>query len=546
MTPLPRLYDRRQLLQLAAGAGLAGGLSRSAAAIPPEAGRVEGHPEGAKAGEAMLAAGGNAVDAAVSAALVVAVVSPQLCGAGGYGGHLVVATGDGRRVTAIDFNSAAPAAAKPDMFPLDAQGQVKDRSNVYGWKAAGVPGTLAGLQRALDRFGTRTFAAVAEPAIRYARDGFPISPGLANAVRANRQRLANDPGSAKLYLPGGEPPRPGGTFRNPDLARLLETLAKRDSVASFYNGDVADRIAATFREHGGLVTAADLATYQAREVEPLSFTWRGATVRTPPPTAGGLTILEALAMLKALGWDAWDANDPRWLRAQLEALRLAWDDRLKHLGDPDRANVPIGRLLSAGHTREHAKLVQESLRSGKPVPAQTDGRTAGGTIHLSAVDRSGMMVALTMTHGGSFGAQATVDGLGLTLGHGMSRFDPRPDHPNAPGPGKRPLHNMCPTVVLRGGRPEMALGGRGGRKIPNAVFAVLARCIGQGVAPAAAVAAPRLHTEGGLRVDLEAGWPEADAARLKESGYTVVRAASATVSAVWRDPESGAAGGATR
>src|SRR5262249_8718987 len=157
---------------------------------------------------------------------------------------------------------------------------------------------------------------------------------------------------------GGEPPRPGSTFRNPDLAALLETLAKRDSVASFYKGDVADRIAAAFRAHSGLVTAADLAAYQAREVEPLSFTWHGATVRPPRRTAGGLTTLETLAVLKALGWDQWDANDPRWLRGQLEALRLAWDDRLKYLGDPDQANVPIRRLLSAVHTRELATLVQ--------------------------------------------------------------------------------------------------------------------------------------------------------------------------------------------
>src|SRR5262249_6564317 len=247
------------------------------------------------------------------------------------------------------------------------------------------------------------------------------------------------------------------------------------------------------------------------QVEPLSFTWHGATVRTPPPTAGGLTTLETLAVLKALGWDQWDANDPRWLRGQLEALRLAWDDRLKYLGDPDQANVPIRRLLSAGHTRELATLVQESLRSRQPVPAQTDGRSAGGTIHLSAVDRSGMMVALTMTHGGSFGAQVTVDGLGLTLGHGMSRFDPRPDHPNAPGPGKRPLHNMCPTVVLRDGRPVLALGGRGGRRIPNAVFEVLTAFLARQAHLDEAVAAPRIHTDGGMEIPVEPGWPEAHA-----------------------------------
>jgi gamma-glutamyltranspeptidase/glutathione hydrolase len=545
---MSRLH-RRDLLKLTAAAYLTRRLPRLTAAEPPSRpvmGRVEGYALAAPAGEAVLAAGGNAVDAAVAAALVAAVVGPQHCGVGGYGGHMTIATGDGSKVAAIDFNTAAPAAATPDMFAPDANGQVKDRINFYGWKAAGVPGILAGMQLALDRFGSKTFADVAEPAIRYARDGFPVSSNLATALRANQKRLAADPASAKLYLPDGEPPKAGSTMTIPDLAALLETLAKRGSVDSFYRGDIAARIAAAFQAHGGLVTTADLAAYHAREVEPLALAWRGATIRTPPPTAGGATILETLAILKALNWDQWPADDPRSLPAQLEAMRLAWDDRLRFFGDPVKGDVPLGRILSQEHASELAGKVQQALRDHKPVPAQTDGRPAGGTVNLCAVDGHGMMVAVTLTHGGSFGAQVTVDGLGLTLGHGMSRFDPRPGHPNSPGPGKRPLHNMCPTVVLRDGKPVMAVGARGGRKIPNAILEVLAQTIGRGVALKDAVAAPRVHTEGGLRVELETAWPESAAARLKEGGYTVVRAPSAFVSAVWRDPASGAVGGASR
>jgi gamma-glutamyltranspeptidase/glutathione hydrolase len=540
------IYDRRTALKLAGAACFGGVLSRAAAGKPAGGGRVEGHPEGAKAGAAVLAAGGNAVDAAVTAALVAAVVSPQLCGVGGYGGHMVVATADGRTVAGIDFNSAAPAGATPDMFPLDPNGRVRDQANFYGWRAAGVPGTLAGLQRALDRFGTRPFAAAAGPAIRIARDGAPVTAGLANTIRGSRARLAKDPGSAAVYLPGGEPPKAGATLKNPELAALLELLAKHGSVEPFYRGEVAARIAAAFQAHGGLVTTADLAAYRARAVEPLALAWHGHTIRTPPPTAGGLTTLEALAVLKHLGWDRWEATDPRLVRARLEALRLAWDDRLRYLGDPEKAAVPVDRLLSEGHIAGLADKVAQALRDGKPVPAQTDGRPAGGTTHLSAADANGMFVVLTLTHGGSFGAQVTVPGLGLTLGHGMSRFDPRPDHPNSPGPGKRPLHNMCPTVVLRDGRPVLAVGARGGRKIPNAVFEVLAQYAGRGADPAAAVAAPRLHTEGGLQVTMEPRWPEAEAAKLKEVGYTVARAASAVVSAVWRDGTGGSIQGATR
>jgi gamma-glutamyltranspeptidase / glutathione hydrolase len=494
----------------------------------------------------ILAAGGNAVDAAVAAALVAAVVAPYHCGPGGYGGSMIVASADGKTVSGIDFNTVAPAAARPDMFIAKNTGPGKDPASMFGWKAVGVPGTLSGMQRALDRFGTKKFAEVVAPAIRFARDGFPVTNLLANSIRSNQKRFASDPGSAKLLLPSGEPPKVSGVFQNPDLAAMLETLATRGSVESFYKGDIAAKVAAAIQHGGGLVTEADMAAYQAQDVEPLSFNWHGFTVRTPPPTAGGATAIETLAILKALKWDEWPDADPRIFRGQLEALRLAWDDRLRHFGDPEKTNVPLGRLLGEAHVRELTTKVELALRENKPVSAGTDNRSADGTQHISAVDASGTMVAVTLTHGGYFGAQVTVDGLGLTLGHGMSRFNGEPGHPNSVGPGKRPLHNMSPTVVLKDGRPVMALGARGGRKIPNAVFEVLAQYVGRGKAPKAAMAAPRMHTEGGLKVELEKEWPDAAAAQLQGVGYTVARAASATVSSVWRDSTTGAVNGASR
>jgi gamma-glutamyltranspeptidase/glutathione hydrolase len=540
--------DRREALKVAAGLILAGPFARTrgADATPLATGRLDGHLEGAKAGMEMLAAGGNAVDAAVAAALVASVVAPYHCGPGGYGGSMMVATADGKTVAGIDFNTVAPAAARPDMFAPGPGGPGKDAASMFGWKAVGVPGTLGGLQRALDKFGTKKFAEVVGPAIRYARAGFPVTNLIASSIQSNKKRFAADPGSAKLLLPGGEPPKVGTIFTNPDLAVMLETLAKRGSVESFYRGDIGAKVAAAIRAGGGLVTEADMAAYQARDVEPVSLTWRGMTVRTPPPTAGGATAIETLAILKALKWDEWPDADPRILRGQLEAMRLAWDDRLRHFGDPDMSNMDLARLLGDAHIRELAGRVQLSLRENKPAPARTDGRSADGTQHISAVDGNGTMVAVTLTHGGYYGAQVTVDGLGLTLGHGMSRFNSEPGHPNSVGPGKRPLHNMSPAVVFKDGRPIMALGGRGGRKIPNAVLEVLAQYVGRGAAPKTAVAAPRVHTEGGLKVELEKEWPEAAAAQLQQVGYTVARAASATVSAVWRDFATGAIGGSSR
>jgi gamma-glutamyltranspeptidase/glutathione hydrolase len=287
------------------------------------------------------------------------------------------------------------------------------------------------------------------------------------------------------------------------------------------------------------VTEDDLAAYRAREVEPLELTWRGLSIRTAPLTAGGLTVLQALAVLKALGWEQRPAGEPQTQQARIEALRLAWGDRLRLLGDPEHTEVPVRRLLSEDHARRLAERVETALRQGRPVRAQTDGRTADGTIHLSVADAQGNLVALTLTHGGSFGAQVTVEGLGLILGHGMSRFDPRPGRPNSPGPGKRPLHNMCPTVVLREGRPVLALGAHGGRKIPNAIFDVLTNYVGRQSSLEEAVAALRLHTEGDTDLMLEGRWPEATVAHLRRVGYTIRTGPSARVSAVSFEPRSG-------
>jgi gamma-glutamyltranspeptidase/glutathione hydrolase len=550
---MAHLHDRREMLRRAGGLLLAGctgdlgGLTAAGGGRPaPGKGCVAGPPEAARVGAEVLAAGGNAVDAVVAAALTACVVSVQQCGVGGYGGHLVIAPAGGKRVVAIDFNSAAPQAARVDLFPVDAKGRVKGQANRFGWLASGVPGTLAGLQLALDRHGTRPLAQLLRPAIAYARDGFPVSLGLARALRSAQAQLRQDPASARLFLRKGQPLPAGSTFRNPDLADLLQALAEAKTVDPFYRGEAARRIAAAFRKHGGLVTAADLAAYRAHAVEPLRLAWREATVHTAPLTAGGLTALQALATLKALRWETWPAREPRALRAQLEALRLAWADRLRLLGDPERAKVPVAQLLSEAYARQAAARVAAALKEGRPVPGAADGRPAGGTVHLSAADAAGNLVALTLTHGEHFGARVTVPGLGLLLGHGMSRFDPRPGRPNSVGPGKRPLHNMCPTVVARGGQPVLALGGTGGRRIPNAVAGVLAQFVGRAASPEEAVAAPRFHTEGGLAVVLEARAGEAARDHLREAGYMVTTGASASIHAVARDPRSGTCRSASR
>lgn len=523
---------------LAASAALAGAWAAPAQDAPPT-GLVTGHPDAATAGNAVLAAGGNAVDAAVAAALVVGVTALPSTGIGGYGGHLVLARPDGT-TAAIDFNTTAPAAATAEMFRADAAGRVEGNAHLHGWLSVGVPGVLAGLQLALDKHGTKRFADLVAPAARKARDGFPVTRGVAAAVRASAALFARDPGSAKLYLKNGEPLAGGDTFRNPDLAALLDGLAAKGRADDFYTGRPAAAIAAAFRRHGGLVTEADLAAYRAVEVAPLALEWRGKTVHTPPPTAGGLTVLQTLAALKALGWDRLDPADPATTRAKVEALRVAWTDRFRLLGDPRRVEVPVARLSSEQYAADTAARVRAALRAGRPVEGASDGRSAGGTIHLSAVDRTGLTVALTFTHGESFGSRVTVDGLGLTLGHGVSRFDPRPGRANSVGPGKRPLHNMCPTVVTADGKPLLAVGATGGRRIPNSVFDVLAYRVGAGLSLAEAVKAPRVHTEGDAVVTLEVGWPRAVGDHFRAAGYEVRTGGAASLNAIERDPVTGA------
>src|SRR5262245_48843120 len=320
-------YDRRTFLTIASSTLVAAASRHALGAEPASHGRglVIGFAEAAKAGNGVLADGGNAVDAIAAAALVAGVVAVSRCGIGGYGGHLTVGLPNGK-VTSIRFHSEAPAAARPDMFATDDKGRVKGGANLHGWLSAGVPGTMAGVQLALDKYGTRPLARVVGPAIRHAREGFEVYWPYAGAA-ANFLR---DPGSSKLFLPGGKPLQKGETYRNPDLANMLQKLADNGSAEDFYRGEIGQQIADAFQKNGGLVTSDDMANYRAREVEPLKLEWQGHLIATSPLTAGGLTILQTIAVLKALGrdWDRLSKNDPARTQTWLEALRISWGDRL--------------------------------------------------------------------------------------------------------------------------------------------------------------------------------------------------------------------------
>jgi gamma-glutamyltranspeptidase/glutathione hydrolase len=475
---------------------------------------------------------GNAVDSAVATALIAAVKAPGQTGIGGYGLAALVASPNDNHILAVDGNSASPQAMPADVFKPDPNGTVRDRINDTGWLAAGVPGVLAGLQVLIDRFCSAPFAELVQPAILLAQQGYPWPEALSKTT-GSRPIFRMDPGSKLLYLPGGNPISPGQIFRNPDLAALLQHLAAKNRVDDFYKGPIAKKIADAFATNGGLVTATDLANYSANVVTPLALTLGEFTVHTPPLTAGGLSVLQMLHAEYFLPPDLPHIPDIQ-LHAAVEIMRIAWKDRLTLLGDPTFSEIPTSRLLSTEYARESAAAAAAAAKNRHVIQHQIKANPQSGTIHISAADDSGLMIALTLTHGGSFGSGVTVPGLGLTLGHGMSRFDPRPGHPNGPGPNKRPLHNMVPAIVTRNGTPQFAIGGAGGRRIPNTVYSILRSYILNNQPLTNALHSTRFHSEGNNSIQFTADSPQQSIKYLNQLGYQTTTASPAAIAAVPR------------
>ncbi len=497
---------------------------------PKTHGDVVGQREAAVVGRQILEQGGNAVDAMVAASLVACVVALPSTGIGGYGGVVIVGL-PGGKLTAIDMNTAAPKAMQADQYVRKSDGSIDDRAHMKGWTSVGVPGILAGLESLHKLHGSMPLADLMAPAIEFAEKGFVMAAGIARAIKTSEKFFSGDPGSSKLYLRNGKALASGETFTNPDLARMLRDFAHDGTFADFYRGKVAAKIAQQCQAGGGWLTTDDMAEYKATRVEPIAIQWRGLHIHTLPPTAGGLTALQTIRILDALNWpNAWPGHQADI--ALVESLRIAWNDRLNSLGDPKFVNVPIERLLSEAYAIESADRIRQAIRDGKPLPGQSDGRTAGGTIHLNAVDKSGMFVAHTFTHGDGFGAGVTVDGLGLTLGHGLSRFDPRPGRANSPGPGKRPLHNMCPTILMKDDAPIAAVGGTGGRRIVSAIANVLAQRIGGEAELGKSLKAVRVHCEGDVELLLDKQHPAWSA--LEQFGYHLTAGSVASVSGIER------------
>jgi gamma-glutamyltranspeptidase/glutathione hydrolase len=459
---------------------------------------VSEHPLSSGIGAEVLRRGGNAIDAAVAVGFAQAVVNPRAGNLGG-GGFLIYRTRDGR-VYALDYREMAPAAAHRDMF-LDRRGNVTEAS-VIGALAAGVPGAVAGLAEMHRRFGRLPWADLVEPAIRLAGDGHVVDSARAEVIASNARRLRRFPGTAALLLPGGRPLAEGTLWRQPDLARTLELI--RDSVAAgFYRGRTAELIVTEMRRSGGLITLDDLAAYRAVWREPIRITYRGWTLYSmPPSSSGGVTMALMLNILE--GYDPLPPyGSPELMHLQIEAMRRAFTDRNRFLGDPDFVAMPLERLLSKRYAAELRRRIDlaRATRSTS-LPAVVEG--GPHTTHYSIVDPEGNAASITTTLNDNFGNALVVRGAGFLLNNEMDDFAAKPGAPNDYGlvqgeanaiaPRKRMLSAMTPTIVLdRRGRLALVVGAPGGPRIITAVTQVISNVIDHRMDLAVAVTAPRIH-----------------------------------------------------
>jgi gamma-glutamyltranspeptidase/glutathione hydrolase len=461
---------------------------------------------GTKVGVAMLAAGGNAVDAAVATAFALAVAFPTAGNIGG--GGFLVARMDGKPY-ALDFRETAPGGATRDMY-LGPDGKTT-RDSREGWRSVGVPGSVAGLWEAWHRLGskTKTWPEVLAPAIDLADRGFVIDAPFDEGITYLKERLAKFPASAALFLPNGAPPPVGSTWRNPDLARVLRRIAA-EGRAGFYEGPVAEALARAMKDGGGLVTQPDLAGYHAVWREPVLYSYRGRSIiGMPPPSSGGVTMAMIAHLLE--GWDlrtmGWHSAEEVHLTA--EAMRRAFAARNAKLGDPDFVKNPVDELLSDAWAKEQRATIRmdRATPTKDLFPQLGPGATSGPhTTNFSVVDAEGNAVALTTTLNAWFGSGVTVPGLGFVLNDEMDDFATVPGtanmfglkqgEPNAVAPGKRMLSSMSPTIVLDAqGNVDLVLGGAGGSRIITAVFDELSNALDFGMDAADAVRAPRFHQQ---------------------------------------------------
>jgi gamma-glutamyltranspeptidase / glutathione hydrolase len=510
-----RIY--RNFLVLAALAALLTTILAAAPLRPthaPHAIVASVHELASRAGSEIMQAGGNAVDAAVATGFALAVVHPQAGNLGG-GGFLLLRTSTGE-THFIDFREKAPAAATENMY-LDAHGNVIENLSIVGYKSVGVPGSVAGLVYAERKYGKLSLEKVMAPAIKLARDGFPLAYEDARDLMTD-EYLSRFPESRRIFQRDGKFYQPGEILRQPELARTLERIAKDPD--DFYHGALARELAAAMQKNGGLITAADLAAYEVKEREPVRGSYRGYDIiSAPPPSSGGAGLVEVLNILEGFDLSKFGNRSAEAIHLTSEAFRRAFFDRADFMGDPDFSRVPVPQLIDKKYAAawrdtidpKHASASKDLKRppfAGLEQVADLHAvavREPENTTHYSVVDSEGNAVSVTTTLNDSFGSRATAEGLGFLLNDQMDDFASKQGVPNnygliqgpanAIGPNKRPLSAMTPTIVLKDGKLFLVLGSPGGPTIITTVANILMGVVDFGLDIQEAVNAPRFHNQ---------------------------------------------------
>ena len=480
----------------------------------------------------VLESGGNAIDAAVAIGFTLAVTVPKAGNIGGGGFMLVHLAGSNQNM-AIDYRETAPAATAADIFlgPDQQADPAKSRDSGLG---VGVPGTVAGLSLALGHFGSGKFtlAELISPAARLARDGIAIKDDLLDSLQREQQRLSRWPTAARIFLkPDGTAPAAGDKLVQPELAEVLKAIG-REGPGAFYGGPIADKIVASVRQAGGLMTRRDLENYAPVMRRPVYGSYRGYdVVSMPPPSSGGVHLLEMLNILEGYPSGVIGSGSATALHLKLEAMKLAYADRAEFLGDSDSVDVPVERLIS----KNHAMKLREKIDVRHATPSRQirpEVPSGGNTTHFSVVDDAGNAVANTYSLNFNFGLGLVAAGTGILLNNELDDFAAKPGAPNAfglvggaanaPGPGKRPLSSMTPTIVFKDNAPVLVTGAPGGSRIITTVLQVIVNTIDGHMSVGDAVSAPRLHHQWSPdEVVVEPHFPPDQVRALTAMGHTV-------------------------
>lgn len=503
-------------------------------------------PQAVAAGLAMLAKGGNAIDAAVATAFTVGVTEPWMNGLGG-GGFMVVWLAQERRSLVIEYPMISPLAATETMFPLsggvDAAlfgwPSVVGNANVLGFQSIAVPGTVAGLALALERYGTLPLATVLEPAIVAAEEGIPVTWHTTLMEARDLGNLQRFPSTARVFLNADGNPLVSieqtnpTSLRQPDLAATLRTIAEQGPRA-FYEGEIAARIVGFLREHGAILTQEDFAAYQALDEPTVSVEYHGATVHTMGKGTGGTSLAQSLGMLDRVDLAEAGHGTPESLHLLAQAFRQSFADRFAYLADPDTTEVPLDALLDPAYAAECVARWREDalppIRAGAKARLGVSHALAGSvpeyardgsTTHLGVIDAAGNAVSLTQTLLSGWGSRVVAEGTGVLLNNGMMWFDPEPGRPNSVGGRKRPLTNMAPALVTRDERILASVGSSGGRKIMNANAQIITNLVDYGLDVHAALESPRIDASTRQLIASDR-FPQATLDRLAALGHDVV------------------------